>query len=478
MRVRTASAWGSARIAFVGIVAMSLLGLGAAAPAAREEGLAAGDGAEGFMRDGPAGPEVVGVISFTGASSLANDFAYSALVRQLVGLGRVRVVDRAGIDKILAEQRLQLSGFVDERTAVRVGQLLGMRWAFIGRINELSVTWRQAGGRGVYQGQAHVSITVLDVQSGEVVEVVQLRGSGVDDNGESARIEALQSAMGSDLEDALRRLFRLQARVVSVQGQTAYLSLGGEAGVREGLRFRVLREVRPGAYTASGDRTGFFVEEVGVVEVTRVGTGISEARILRGAGAIMPGDRLEEQALPTRRRGAGYRYSPLQLVGDSGGSTSLGSHEIQLRFSMPLTWYTFRDLYGGLVLPQEHLWALVFGMGAYAEAPVVEDRVYAFAGPGVELSLWGQSYKTPPSSTTRSASAITVGLQVEAGAGVALSRTLRLEGGVGFALPVIHTRWLDSDSSSSSSRDVTDVVPYGRVERRGLGLFLRLFVDL
>ncbi|MCU0320526.1 MAG: CsgG/HfaB family protein, partial [Flavobacteriales bacterium] len=46
----------------------------------------------------------------------------------------LKVVDRENIDRILEEQRLGLSGVVDEQTAVRVGNLIGAQAVLMGNV--------------------------------------------------------------------------------------------------------------------------------------------------------------------------------------------------------------------------------------------------------------------------------------------------------------------------------------------------------
>lgn len=428
---------------------------------------------------GAVAPDVVGVVSFRGPYAAANEFAYSALLRELVNLGRVRVVDRARIEEILEEQRLQLTGFVDTRTAVRVGQLLGMRWAFIGQIDELSSSW-QSGTRstyGYYKATARISITVIDVESGEVVTVIQARGTGIDDsNSESARMQAIGSAFSGNVADALRRLFQLQAHVVSVRGNVAYLSVGSEAGVREGTRFRVVREVRLKPHPRAEGRGGFSLHEVvGVVVVTRVGRGVSEARIVRGAGAVSPGDQVEEDTEPAGGIMAGYRYAPLRLEDQFGKRVRWGSHELQLRRSTPLSWYGFGDAYLGFVLPSDGLFAFTLGLAASLERPVRGDQVRAFAGPGVEAGLWFQSFQSIYHGSHQ-AFAITIGLGLEAGISLLVTDRMRLEGGLAFAIPVAQTPWRYTPDDETQSTDATDLVLYPVVQRSGFGPFLRFGV--
>lgn len=58
------------------------------------------------------------------------------VVHRLLRHRRCTLVERARIDLVLKEQSLQLTGIVDERTAVRIGKLLGANALFLGAFLE------------------------------------------------------------------------------------------------------------------------------------------------------------------------------------------------------------------------------------------------------------------------------------------------------------------------------------------------------
>ncbi len=61
-----------------------------------------------------------------------------AISHQLFKSGRVEVVDRESIEKIIKEQKLNMSGLVDEEHAIKIGKLLGVDVIVIGRGSSLS----------------------------------------------------------------------------------------------------------------------------------------------------------------------------------------------------------------------------------------------------------------------------------------------------------------------------------------------------
>lgn len=85
------------------------------------------------------GQFVVAVLPFTGASRTS--VAAKVQAHAITALTETRdpflkVVDRENLERILEEQRLGLSGIVDESTAVRVGNLIGAQAVLMGNVVE------------------------------------------------------------------------------------------------------------------------------------------------------------------------------------------------------------------------------------------------------------------------------------------------------------------------------------------------------
>lgn len=68
------------------------------------------------------------------------------------------VVERTALNKVLEEQRLQITGAIDSHTAVRIGRILGAQVLLLGNVEKLG-------------GKYHVTARLVDAQTGEVVSV-------------------------------------------------------------------------------------------------------------------------------------------------------------------------------------------------------------------------------------------------------------------------------------------------------------------
>ena len=97
----------------------------------------------------------IAVISISAPDFFEGEYALEELTLLLVRTQKFRVVDRRNLDVIRAEQQFQLSGEVDDETAVSIGHLIGAAFVITGGISP----WESA---------KHLRLRVLDVQTGQI----------------------------------------------------------------------------------------------------------------------------------------------------------------------------------------------------------------------------------------------------------------------------------------------------------------------
>ena len=85
----------------------------------------------------------------------------SMLVTELSEREGIRVVERARLQEILQEQRLALSGRVDEGTAIEVGRMLGVQYMIFGNVANI-------------MDQVRLDMRAVNVETSEVLEVQKL----------------------------------------------------------------------------------------------------------------------------------------------------------------------------------------------------------------------------------------------------------------------------------------------------------------
>ncbi|MDR0997984.1 MAG: CsgG/HfaB family protein, partial [Treponema sp.] len=83
------------------------------------------------------------------------EFAVEELILFLVNSKRYSVVDRRSLDLIREEQNFQLSGEVDDDTAVSIGHLTGAEIVITGSISP-------------YDAAKYLRLKALDVETGQI----------------------------------------------------------------------------------------------------------------------------------------------------------------------------------------------------------------------------------------------------------------------------------------------------------------------
>lgn len=101
-----------------------------------------------------------------GVDSNATRILEDAIADGLVGTGEMRLMERAQMNQVLAEQGFQESGTCDQsECAVQVGKLLGVERAVVGSVGLLGKTYV-------------INTRVVDIGSGEVLRSSQQRLTG------------------------------------------------------------------------------------------------------------------------------------------------------------------------------------------------------------------------------------------------------------------------------------------------------------
>lgn len=109
----------------------------------------------------------VAVFDFTGfmlgeaGNSVNLGKAVSAmLISEFSGREGMRVIERAQLNDLLTEQKLALSGRVEESSAVEVGKLLGAQYVFYGQVSSIADNLRS-------------DIRAVDVETSQVIAVLK-----------------------------------------------------------------------------------------------------------------------------------------------------------------------------------------------------------------------------------------------------------------------------------------------------------------
>ena len=110
----------------------------------------------------------VAVLDFTGLmmgqggnSAPLGKAVSSMLITELIDQPGIRVIERYRLQDLLTEQKLALSGRVDESTAVEIGKILGAHYVIHGQVTSIL-------------DQLRMDMRAVDVETSEVVEAQKM----------------------------------------------------------------------------------------------------------------------------------------------------------------------------------------------------------------------------------------------------------------------------------------------------------------
>ncbi|HOM30280.1 MAG TPA: redoxin domain-containing protein [Deltaproteobacteria bacterium] len=225
-------------------------------------------------------PMVLGFVDFQEQGMLSERDGMSIvltaqLAENLKASGRVKVVDRVLLDRLLEELNLGSSELADGDTALRLGRVLAARVLATGSIVNLG-------------GGAVVTMRLLDTETTSVAKVITLRlPTGAPDQQDVFKLNR-------QILETLVREYPLRAYVVEVKGDEVMINLGSDQGVVQGTRFEVLEEGPQIEF--KGRKLKGTPKVVGVLEVVRVEPGLSWCRVISSDRPLAREDKIVEKA--------------------------------------------------------------------------------------------------------------------------------------------------------------------------------------
>ena len=254
------------------------------------------------------------------------------LVKGLVRDGTYSVIERAALDKILAEQNFSNSERANPASAAKIGKLLGVDAIIVGGITQFGNETKNTniggggggfggfgiGGIGRKSSKAIVSVDarIVDIDTGEILGVADGKGEskrestsllggggswrgfggghadfGASDFQQTILGEAIKAAVDQLSAGLIGEASKLQARVVTVEGLVAavdggqiVLNVGSKTGLRVGNQMSVARVTSVIKDPATGNIIRRMTTPVGVIEITDVDDVSAVGRIVSGNG--------------------------------------------------------------------------------------------------------------------------------------------------------------------------------------------------
>lgn len=213
-------------------------------------------------------PIAISVLGFQDLSgNLTGRIGMDTLLGQELGrelsTRNVTVVDRALIDKVLAELKLGASSLADPETQLRLGRLTSARLIAVGRIFQLN-------------GNDHVSFRLIDTETSQIVlNQTEATGGMLDPIAMSTRLAQLAAV-------EVRNRFPTRGRLVALEKDGVIVNLGSRHGLSTGDTFKVLGESKPIEF--NGKVIGQREVPVGVLKIASVDEQLAFAVPLEQSG--------------------------------------------------------------------------------------------------------------------------------------------------------------------------------------------------
>jgi tetratricopeptide (TPR) repeat protein len=193
---------------------------------------------------------------------------------QLNASGRIQVVERVLIEKLLEELDLGSSELADPDTALRLGKVLAAKLIGTGSLFYLPV------------GNV-LSLRLIDTETSALPKVINRQF------GANPSMEKELARLNREILTAIRQKYPLQGYVVQASSDRILINLGSKQGVSRNLKFEVLKEKEPIKYKGKILRGA--PEVVALLQVEQVEPDLSYARILSQQNPVARDDKIREK---------------------------------------------------------------------------------------------------------------------------------------------------------------------------------------
>lgn len=202
-----------------------------------------------------------------------------AVESQIVELGGARIFSRTNLEKIMAEQKIQQSGLMNDDTLVELGKIAGVKYIVTGAINNVKQkyvakmdtmdtgdtgndtlnTLSTLGNLAIVASnvalsgmtvETEMTVKILDVETAEVLFSKQVTGKTSIGDFPEASFDQLVGGLKAAASDALKqadaeltKYFKVRGYVVKLKSKgddrIALVNIGDNMGIKEGQEFYV-----------------------------------------------------------------------------------------------------------------------------------------------------------------------------------------------------------------------------------------------
>jgi tetratricopeptide (TPR) repeat protein len=231
------------------------------------------------------GPTVLSFVDFQEKGGLAERDGFSTVLLAQLGdhlnaSGRVQVVERVLMERLLEELNLGSSELADPETALRLGRVLAARLIGTGSLLHMP------------QGTL-LSLRLIDTETSAIPQVVTRQ------MGPQASLEKELFQLNREILSTVIAKYPLRGYVARIAGGEAVVNIGARQGVVQGTTFDVLEEQEPVVYRGKTLRSA--PKTVARAEVVRVEPDLCIVRPLDGR-TLKVDDKVQERLAETGAR--------------------------------------------------------------------------------------------------------------------------------------------------------------------------------
>jgi tetratricopeptide (TPR) repeat protein len=190
--------------------------------------------------------------------------------------GRIQVVEREVLDKLLAELKLGSSDLADPETALRLGKLLSARLMITGSLFSEDEALK-------------LNLRLIDPETSAIKVIYSSE--------QEKSLSDLTAKTSLALDQRIRKVYPIQGIIVSVEKDNQVIvNLDTRHGIYNGLRLKIIKEGEQMVF--NGKVIGAKKEDIGTIEITGVDEGFSYALVLTGKGSAEKGQKVAEESRP------------------------------------------------------------------------------------------------------------------------------------------------------------------------------------
>lgn len=247
---------------------------------------------------------------------------------EATNLGRFDVIDRSHLEAILEEQKLHLSGIIDDKQVVKIGEIAAAEEALLIQLlaynqkgvppkekekkekkedeDDSLLEWivkeavtatidKKLEGVERYphniQTVIHAEVRLLNIKNGKSIQSFKLYGHHTGGTKAASLTKALRS-LHWQVRTKLKKLYILSSEVVEIDGNSITILSGENLGLAENALFEIASKDRKKTY--KGKTITIPGKPRGIVRIKNVGPDASTAHIVRKWRPISQGNKAYE----------------------------------------------------------------------------------------------------------------------------------------------------------------------------------------